>query len=168
MRFMRSPRGQASSNRKKHSVSRSTRCRRWSCRRTMFGCCRELWILTSNSTFFLAQSRIPSLPNEIQWPHKWNLDDFWLKINGKVRKNIEHLKKQKVLSENGIEMRSKPVTPTMGYVGPADRITEPWWTIKKKIVVMAIQLISSSPSCFPRIWNKDSRILGDCKLAACW
>ena len=32
-------------------------------------------------------------------------------------------KKRNVLSENWTEMRNKPVTPNMGHVGHADRIT---------------------------------------------
>ena len=48
-------------------------------------------------------------------------------------------KNQKLLSENRIEMCRKPITPNMGYVGPADRITGQDLRVdgplKKKIVI---------------------------------
>ena len=51
-------------------------------------------------------------------------------------------KKQKLLSENRIEMCRKPIKPNMGYVGPADRITEPDLRVdgpfKKKIVISSL------------------------------
>ena len=52
----------------------------------------------------------------------------WLLVENEWKSEKKHrtlAKNQKVLSVNGIEMRSKPITPNMVNVGPADRITEP-------------------------------------------
>jgi len=53
----------------------------------------------------------------------------------KWEKTPKHEKKRNVLSENWTEMRNKPVTPNMGHVGHADRITGLDLPLKKYIVI---------------------------------
>ena len=76
-------------------------------------------------------------PDEpVSLPHKWI---GWLLIENECKSEKKHrtlAKNQKVLSVNGIEMRSKPITPNMVNVGPADRITEPDWPLKKILLCL--------------------------------